>query len=202
MKNRKGIVSETVLAGLVVLSIFLGSCASQPAKKDVEPPAVPSGGPPPATAPMQPRVQEPPVSPAPGQPPAPAKGAAPATAPLPPPIVHPAPPLPEETKYYVHTVKFSGETVSIIAGWYLGDIMKYEALAAANPTINPSRIVVGNKIRIPEHLMIKKEAMPKEFVDSFYSKGPGQKGGKPKGQPATPPPTETEEEPALFGPKK
>jgi len=121
-------------------------------------------------------------------------GAAPAAAPAPPP---PSPQ--EEPKYFVHTVKYSGETVSIIAGWYTGDIMNWEALAAANPNLNPSRIVQGNKIRIPEKMMIKKEPMPKEFVDGFYHH---KATGKPKDQPKPPPPAETEEEPALFGPKK
>lgn len=197
MKSRVRIVAKPVLAGLVGLSVLLGSCASQPRKTDVE---SPPGGPSPATAPAQPGVYGPAVPQAPDAPRVPAPGTFPGAAPG----QIPQGPQ-EEQRYFVHTVKYSGESVSIIAGWYIGDIMKWEALAAANPNINPNRIVQGNKIRIPEKMMIRKDPMPKEFVDSFYQqKGTVQKGtGKPKGQPPPPPPTETtEEEPALFGPKK
>jgi hypothetical protein len=93
-------------------------------------------------------------------------------------------------------VKYWGESVSIIAGWYTGDIKNWEALAAANPDINANRIVQGNRIRIPETLMIKHDPMPKEFVDSFYPKGPG------KAKPSAPATPDGDEEPALFGPKK
>ena len=78
-------------------------------------------------------------------------------------------PKPKEASY-VHTVKWSGETVSIIAGWYTGDIENWKALAQANPNIKVNRILAGNKIFIPEPLMKTREAMPKEFVDRFYLK--------------------------------
>jgi hypothetical protein len=97
----------------------------------------------------------------------------------------------QEITYFEHTVKYSGETLSIIAGWYIKDIKSWKALAEANPDIDPKFIFTGNKIRIPEYLMKTHEPMPKEFVDSFYP----QKPAKP-----IPPPPE-EEEPPLFAPK-
>ncbi len=107
-------------------------------------------------------------------------------------------PKPKETSY-VHTVKWSGETFSIIAGWYTGNIENWKALVKANPNINPNRIFEGNRILIPETLMKKRESMPKEFVDRFYSKTK-----KEKTQPKTPSRlTQTqEEELKLIGPKK
>jgi hypothetical protein len=105
-----------------------------------------------------------------------------------------ATPKPKETSY-VHTVKWSGETISIIADWYTGDIEKWKALAQANPNIKANRILAGNKILIPEILMKTREPMPKQFVDRFYSKLRKEK--------AQPQPTETqEEEIKLIGPKK
>jgi AAA15 family ATPase/GTPase len=69
---------------------------------------------------------------------------------------------------FTHTVKYHGETLSIIASWYTKDIMNYPQLAEVNPGIDPERIEIGNKIRIPENLLKKTYPMPKEFVDSFY----------------------------------
>ncbi len=105
-----------------------------------------------------------------------------------------AKPKPKETSY-VHTVKWSGETISIIADWYTGDIENWKALAQANPNIKANRISAGNKILIPEILMKTREPMPKEFVDRFNSKL-----RKEMTQPQL---TETqEEEIRLIGPKK
>jgi hypothetical protein len=99
---------------------------------------------------------------------------------------------PQEVSYYVHTVKWPGESVSIIAAWYTGDLKNWEALAKANPNINPNRIFEGNKILIPENMLKTRIPMPKDFVDSFYPKPPS----KPAPQPTR------EEEPELFGPKQ
>jgi hypothetical protein len=118
---------------------------------------------------------------------------------------------PGEVTYFVHTVRYPGETVSIIAIWYLGIEYKenWQPLEEANPDIkkDPNVIRGGDKIRIPKNLMTdeeieinnrkfrkstKEDPMPKEFVDSFYPK----KHSKPV------PPQPMEEEPKLFGPKK
>jgi hypothetical protein len=102
--------------------------------------------------------------------------------------------LPEGTTFFVHTVKFSGETVSIIAAWYLGDKMRFDVLAVANPEINPTLIKAGMKIKVPENLMKTREAMPKEFVDGFY--------GRPRKEKASPSEPPKEQEPELIGPKE
>ena len=103
--------------------------------------------------------------------------------------------MPEGTTYFVHTVKYPGETVSIIAAWYLGDKMRFDVLAAANPEINPALIRVGMKINIPENLAKTREPMTKEFVDGFYKRPSTEKS----------PPAETtkekEKEPVPVGPK-
>ncbi|MFH1147864.1 MAG: hypothetical protein V1736_09185 [Pseudomonadota bacterium] len=106
---------------------------------------------------------------------------------------------PVETKkpepMHVHTVKWSGETVSIIAGWYTGSIENWKALAEANPNLRPDRICVGNKILIPESLMKTHEPMPEEYLWNFM---PRSRRETPK---TTPKPEQEEEEPKLFGPK-
>lgn len=176
------------VVGLALMMIYIG-CAT-PAPKPETP--VPAPAPAPALS-----------TPAPAPSPAPAIPS-PAAIPQPKPAV-PAPKPPAETapaekiSYYVHTVKWSGETVSIIAGWYTGDIENWKTLAQANPNIDPARIFVGNKILIPEDLLKTREPMPKEFVDSFYHKA------KPKtapSKPVSPSTKDKDEEPDLFGPRQ
>ena len=101
--------------------------------------------------------------------------------------------MPEGTTYFVHPVQYPGETVSIIAAWYLGDKMRFDVLAAANPEINPAVIRVGMKIKIPENLMKTREPMTREFVEGFYKRAPREKAPRPG--------PEKQEEPAPIGPR-
>jgi hypothetical protein len=110
-------------------------------------------------------------------------------------VAPPAAPTPQkeatiQETYFVHTVKWSGESLSIIAAWYTGDLQNWKALADANPEINPNRVYERLKIRIPERIMTTKAPMTKEHVDSFYTKTK-----KPAVQ-------EKDDEPKLFGPKE
>ena len=112
--------------------------------------------------------------------------------------------------YYTHAVKLSGESLSIIAKWFTGDLDNWETLAKYNPTINPNRIFLGDKIKIPRHLMIRHDRMTQEFIDKSQPKlrqrvspaAPPEKTGEEEPQPAVvQPEPEPEEEPFLFGPK-
>jgi Tfp pilus assembly protein FimV len=146
-------------------------------------------------APPSPKEPAPP-SPKPG--PAPAEPAPPPQKPDTPPTTKPAPPVkppvPEET-YFTHTVKWSGETLWIIAIWYTGDRDHWreisEAMTRANPNVNIHVIRIGDKIPVPVSLMKNREPMTKEFVESFYPEP------KPTEPPKPPPP----KEPEPFGPK-
>jgi len=103
-------------------------------------------------------------------------------------------PAPPPTSYYTYTVKWSGESVSIIAAWYTGDLQNWKILAQANPALNPNLIFPGIKVLIPENIMKTRDPMPKEFVDSFYPKAKVKTPPKPEEQ-------KKDEEPSLFGPK-
>ena len=100
---------------------------------------------------------------------------------------------PPRPAYYEHKVRWSGESLSIIAKWYTGNVENWKALSKANPKINPSRIHKGQKICIPEHLLKTREPMPKSFLSDVAKR-------KPKAPPSEPQAPE-EEEPQLFGPK-
>jgi hypothetical protein len=102
------------------------------------------------------------------------------------------PPAPQKIQF-VHTVKYSGETLSIISKWYTGDVNNWKILANANSHIDYNKMVAGDKIFIPDNLLKTREPLTKEFIDSFYKKE------KPTSGTETPP--EKEEEFDLFGPK-
>ncbi len=85
--------------------------------------------------------------------------------------VQPAPePQPPELKTtiepppYVHTVRRLGETLIAISNWYTGTADNWKRLVDVNNGINPRRIRVGDKIRIPEALMKTHQPMPADFM--------------------------------------
>ncbi len=99
----------------------------------------------------------------------------------------------------IHTVRWPGETLSIIAKWYTGDGKNWKAIAKLNPRIDPKKVVADNKIVIPGNLLKTRVPLPEKYVDQFFSKSKKKK----RPIPAASPPTkdEEEEEFELFGPK-
>lgn len=65
---------------------------------------------------------------------------------------------------FVHTVKWPGETLSLVAKWYTGDYANWRRVAKANPALNPHRIFVGNRIVIPEDILKTRTPMPRKLV--------------------------------------
>jgi len=85
------------------------------------------------------------------------------------PAPEPQPPEPEtavEPAPYVHTVRRSGETLIAISRWYTGAADNWKRLVDVNNGLNPRRIRVGDKIRIPEELMKTHQPMPADFMTS------------------------------------
>ncbi|HVO83146.1 MAG TPA: LysM domain-containing protein [Syntrophobacteria bacterium] len=103
----------------------------------------------------------------------------PAEAKPPEPVAAAKPEQPKEPPYLVHTVKWPGETLALIAKWYTGDTENWRAIAKANPKLNPRRIRLGSQIEIPAELLKTREPMPREFVTGG--------GAKPKPTPAVTP---------------
>jgi hypothetical protein len=87
--------------------------------------------------------------------------------------------------------------LSVIAKWYTGSLDNWKALAEANPKINPSRIDLGQKIRIPGNLLKTREPMPKSFLADAGKRKPEA----PPSEPEPPLPPTEKEEPQLVGPK-
>lgn len=174
--------------------VALWICAGCAAKKvDLPPP------PPPQVQPQPPAASPVPPPSVPGQSPA-KRGGAPAGG-WPPPSGRDVGQPPADLRsgpMLVHKVRFPGESVSIIAGWYTGDIDNWKILAEVNPGLNPNVINEGMKINIPESILKTRDPMTREHVDSFYPKARSKsKGTGSRGQSSTP----AEEDTPLFGPK-
>jgi len=58
---------------------------------------------------------------------------------------------------FIHTVKWPGETISIVAKWYTGNVNHWKQIAKINPGLDPKKIVIGNKISIPKSLIIRSQ---------------------------------------------
>jgi LysM repeat protein len=71
---------------------------------------------------------------------------------------------PERTNYFEHQVKWSGETLSLIARWYTGSYGNWKAIAEVNPGLDPNRIAVGDSINIPPEMMKTKKPLPRKVV--------------------------------------
>lgn len=69
-----------------------------------------------------------------------------------------------QSDYFEHTVRWRGESLSLIARWYTGHIENWKALAQANPDLNPNRIMVGNVIYIPQEMMNTRELLPRKVA--------------------------------------
>ena len=97
----------------------------------------------------------------------------------------------QSARHLVHRVKWSGESLSIIAKWYTGEFKNWKTLADFNPKLKPDRIWVGQEILVPEGLLKTREPMPKSFVGQFAPKSKKKKSPLPKEDNALP----------LFGPR-
>ena len=91
----------------------------------------------------------------------------------------------ENQSYYVHKVRWEGETLSLIAKWYTGSQKNWKVLAKDNPWLEPNDLSIGHKIFIPRNMLKTKKPMPRDFVFASKSKNEvrktkakqGEKGG-------------------------
>jgi hypothetical protein len=91
--------------------------------------------------------------------------------------------------FFVHTVKWPGETISIVAKWYTGSMDKWKQIAQLNPALDPQKIVIGDQIKISRRLLKTTKPMPEKFVSEFYTihkttTQPKKKQEAPTGAPA------------------
>ena len=70
---------------------------------------------------------------------------------------------------YKHTVRWPGESLSLIASWYTGTPKNWRNLAKANPRLNPNRIKGGNVILIPLPLLKTRVLLPQKVAAKYTS---------------------------------
>lgn len=66
----------------------------------------------------------------------------------------------------VHTVRYRGETLALIAAWYAQEQSLWPKLLEVNPGIKPKSLQIADEIFIPENLLKQRTAMPASFVQS------------------------------------
>ncbi len=94
---------------------------------------------------------------------------------------------------YLHTVRWQGETLCLIAQWYTGSWKNWRTLADSNSGINPDRLVIGDKVVIPEKLLKNRRPLPRDLVLPLAAK---ERGQQPSSHPEETEPLD------LFGPKE
>lgn len=98
---------------------------------------------------------------------------------------------PRQPRHLVHRVRWSGESLSLIAKWYTGKLNNWKILAHFNPKLKPDRIFVGEEILVPEGLLKTRKPMPRSFVGQFARKSKKKTSPLAKGDTDLP----------LFGPR-
>jgi|GEM_PF-2142159 len=63
-----------------------------------------------------------------------------------------------------HTVQHPGESLSIVAAWYLGDLREWPKLLRANPKLDPTVLTLGQQLRIPALFISRRSPLTLEFV--------------------------------------
>ena len=125
----------------------------------------------------------------------------------------------QKSAHLIHQILWPGETLSIIAKWYTGDYRNWPALVEATPWLVNSRVAVGDKVLIPDHLVTNRSPLPKTYLARYHRQEPSSpQSKKPEAVPessvadmepevvlmtpeAQPQITEEEYHPVPFGPK-
>lgn len=85
--------------------------------------------------------------------------------------------LEQEPQFVVHQVRYSGESLWLLAAWYARDGRKWHEILAANPGLRPSAIKIGSEIQIPSQLVVRAAPLERSFIEKALG---------PKGRDATP----------------
>lgn len=78
-----------------------------------------------------------------------------------------AEPINQNIVYFKHTVKYYGETLSLIAKWYTGSSKNWRKLAKLNTHIHPNRINKGDVFLVPPDLLKTREPLPHKVAAKY-----------------------------------
>lgn len=102
----------------------------------------------------------------------------------------------EKPEFYVHKVRWLGETISVIAQWYTGTPKNWEAIAKVNSDFDPKRMGIGDTILIPADILKTREPMPRKYLRTSVPKDDASPPSLVK------PETESDKAEALDSPEK
>jgi len=80
--------------------------------------------------------------------------------------------------YLEHTVRYQGETLSLIAKWYTGEAKNWSILSRENSSVSPNKLKIGTTIQIPRNLLTNTEPMPRSAIPQAASKSKQAHGSK------------------------
>ena len=101
--------------------------------------------------------------------------------------------------YFAHTVTQPDEKFNAIARWYTGNAKNRDAIAKANPDIDPDLLLVGDEIYIPSSLLKTRRSMVARS-DHISAADSAKKTPAIDAETATPPAAKPKNI-QLFGPK-
>ena len=73
-------------------------------------------------------------------------------------------PVVTQHTFLTHTVKYSGETLGLIASWYTGSSSNWKEILSFNDSLDIYNITIGQEVLIPEYLLVKNETMTSSFM--------------------------------------
>jgi hypothetical protein len=87
--------------------------------------------------------------------------------------VRPAAGVRAERAFFVHLVKFRGETAARIARWYTGSYESWREIALANEGLSSpnAQLKIGREVKIPSELVVRSTPFPEPPRSSAQAKG-------------------------------
>lgn len=79
-------------------------------------------------------------------------------------------PVQQAQRSFVHIVKWPDENLAIISSWYTGSEGNEEKLADNNPNINPKQLIIGDRVFIPNDLLVRRDPMTEDFMEQSFSR--------------------------------
>lgn len=79
-------------------------------------------------------------------------------------------PYPKRGKGIYHTVRWQGETLSIISMWYTGSSDNWRAIQRHNRGISVKGLKIGHRLFIPGFMLVNHGPMPKPFLKKHSKK--------------------------------
>ncbi len=108
-------------------------------------------------------------------------------------------PVKQKKQVFIHIVRWEDESYEMIAKWYTGKKQNVEPIINANPTLNPEKLYVGDKVYIPKKILHTRKSFSRIYIEDYNKKS--VKKVKKKYIPPVTKPAKKNEDFQLFGPR-